>query len=167
MAAGLYAEWQPVYAERGLTTFPVRPDKTPSVKGYLRIGPDVSRQLALRFADNDAFGLACKRNRITVLDVDTNDERVLVEALDRHGQTPFIVRSGGGNFQAWYRRMGESRRVRPDPEKPIDDPIIAGGGGCCQTGGSPANGALALAVLALLSRRRRASAGCGRSRSRA
>lgn len=34
--------------------------------------------------------------------------------------TPFIVRSGSGNFQAWYRHSGEKRRVRPDPSRPID-----------------------------------------------
>jgi uncharacterized protein (TIGR03382 family) len=55
-----------------------------------------------------------------------------------------------------------------DPDMPTDDPIIAGGGGCCQTNGSPASGALALTVLALLARRRRESTGaCGRSRPRA
>ena len=99
---------------------PSRPNKTPAVRGYLKIGLDVSRQLAIKFPANDAFGLACRRNRITVLDVDTNDERVLVEGLDRHGPTPFIVRSGSGNFQAWYRHNGERRKVRPDAEKPID-----------------------------------------------
>lgn len=117
---GLYAEWQPIYEAHGVAIFPVRPDKTPAVKGYLRIGSRVSRQLVPKFTETDAFGLACKPNRITVLDVDTTDERILADGLDRHGQTPFIVRSGSGNFQAWYRHNGERRHVRPDPALPID-----------------------------------------------
>ena len=117
---GLYAEWQPIYEAHGVAIFPVRPNKTPAVKGYLRIGSRVSRQLVPKFTETDAFGLACKSNKITVLDVDTTDERVLADGLQRHGQTPFIVRSGSGNFQAWYRHNGERRHVRPDPALPID-----------------------------------------------
>ncbi|MBZ9888961.1 bifunctional DNA primase/polymerase [Mesorhizobium sp. BR1-1-3] len=118
--SGVFAEWQPRYAEHNVATFPVTDSKVPAVKGYLRVGLNASEQLAMRFPDNDAIGIACRRNRITVLDVDTPDERVLADALSRHGQTPFIVRSGSGNHQAWYRRTNETRRVRPDPEKPID-----------------------------------------------
>lgn len=114
-----FAEWQPEYAARGIVTFPVR-DKRPCVKGYLKLGPKVSEQLAIRFADEAAFGFACRRNKITVLDVDAPDERLLADALDRHGPTPLIIRSGSGNFQAWYRHGGERRRVRPEPDKPID-----------------------------------------------
>jgi hypothetical protein len=118
---GLFAEWQPKYAEHRISTFPVRSDgKKPAVAGYLRVGSDVSQQLALKFAASDAFGFALKRNRITVLDVDEPSERTLADALDRHGPTPFVVRSGSGNFQAWYRHNGERRRVRPWPGKPID-----------------------------------------------
>lgn len=115
-----FSEWQPRYAEHNVAVFPVTPDKTPAVKGYLRVGLNGSSQLAIKFPDHTAFGLACKRNRITVLDVDTPDERVLADGLARHGPTPFIVRSGSGNFQAWYRHGGETRRVRPEPDKPID-----------------------------------------------
>lgn len=120
MTRGAFSEWQPRYAAHGVVTFPVTADKVPAVKGYLRLGMKTSAQLSLRFADNDAFGFACRRNRITVLDVDTPDERVLADALSRHGTTPFIVRSGSGNFQGWYRHNGETRKVRPDPSKPID-----------------------------------------------
>ncbi|WVT72614.1 bifunctional DNA primase/polymerase [Sinorhizobium chiapasense] len=120
---GAFAEWQPRYAEHGIITFPVVVDETrkkPAVKGYLKIGLPTSSQLALRFVDHDALGIACKRNRLTILDVDTTDERELADGLARHGQTPFIVRSGSGNFQAWYRNNGESRRIRPDPARPVD-----------------------------------------------
>lgn len=120
---GAFAEWQPQYAAHGIVTFPVVVDenrKKPAVKGYLKIGLPTSSQLALKFAAHDALGIACKRNRLTILDVDTTDERELADGLARHGQTPFIVRSGSGHFQAWYRNNGESRHIRPDPSKPVD-----------------------------------------------
>lgn len=115
---GVFAEWQPRYAEHGIATFPVR-EKRPAVKGYLKIGLDASRQFAVKFPIEDSFGLACRRNRITVLDVDAPDERLLADAMSEFGPSPFIVRSGSGNFQAWYRNNGEGRKVRPD-DRPID-----------------------------------------------
>src|SRR5215207_1174345 len=129
-ALGAFAEWQPHYAQYGIATFPVVIDgsgKRPAVKGYLKVGSNPSRELALRFAANDAFGFALGRgNRITVLDIDTPDERVLSAALAKHGASPFIVRSGSGNWQAWYRHGGEGRHVRPwGREPPID---VLGGG---------------------------------------
>ncbi len=117
--AGVFSEWQPRYAEAGIATFPVR-EKRPAVKGYLQLGARVSEQLAFKFANDNAFGFACKRSRIVIVDVDTPDESVLADALAEHGPTPVIVRSGSGNWQAWYRHNGEDRQVRPDPEKPID-----------------------------------------------
>lgn len=117
--AGLFAEWQPRYAEHGIATFPVC-EKRPAVSGYLKMGLPASQQLALKFSAANAFGLACKRSGITVLDVDAPDERLLADGLAQFGPTPFIVRSGSGNFQAWYRHSGEGRRVRPDPRRPID-----------------------------------------------
>lgn len=118
MTAGVFAEWQPRYAEHGIATFPVR-DKRPAVRHYLKIGMRASEQFASKFPGEAAFGLACRKNRITVLDVDSPDERLLADALDEFGPTPFIVRSGSGNHQAWYRHNGERRRVRPD-HRPID-----------------------------------------------
>lgn len=120
MRAGLFEHWQAEYAERRVATFPVRPDKTPAVRGYLGIGRKASAQMAMSFADATGIGFACKRNRITVLDVDTTDERVLADGLAQYGDTPFIVRSGSGNYQAWYRHNGEGRRIRPDPRVPVD-----------------------------------------------
>lgn len=117
--AGLFAEWQPRYAEAGIATFPVR-DKRPAVKGYLKAGLKASHHYRGKFPGDDAFGFACRPNRITVLDVDAPDERLLRDALDEFGPTPIIVRSGSGNFQAWYRHGGERRAVRPDPSRPID-----------------------------------------------
>ena len=121
---GIFSEWQPQYQAHGIPTFPVRfvgKDKKPAVTGYLRTGSRRSAEFAAKFPDSEAFGLAVKPNRLTILDVDTNDERILTAAMDRHGASPFIVRSGGsGNYQAWYRNNGERRRIKPDPRQPID-----------------------------------------------
>lgn len=117
--AGIFPEWQGRYADAGIATFPVR-DKRPAVKGYLKVGLGVSRQFAVKFPNDDAFGFACRPSNITVLDVDTPDERILCDALAEFGTTPLVVRSGSGNWQAWYRHGGEKRRVRPDPQRPID-----------------------------------------------
>src|SRR5262249_1384687 len=79
-----------------------------------------SSSLASRFG-SAALGFMCgKRSGITVLDVDTTDERVLADALDRHGKTRIIARSGSGHFQAWYRHAGERRLIRPRRDVPID-----------------------------------------------
>jgi hypothetical protein len=61
-----------------------------------------------------------KRSKITVLDIDDKGERTLAAALDRHGSTPILVRSGSGNHQAWYRHNGEHRLIRPWRGLPID-----------------------------------------------
>jgi Bifunctional DNA primase/polymerase, N-terminal/Primase C terminal 1 (PriCT-1) len=124
-----FAEWQPIYAAHGLSTFPVRiqgGDKKPMVKNYLRAGRRYSDRLARQFPDAQAFGFALgARTKITVLDSDSNDDRILCDAMTRHGKSPLIVQSGSGNFQAWYRHNGEGRHIRPDPLLPID---ILGGG---------------------------------------
>jgi len=117
--AGIFASWQPQYAEAGIATFPVR-DKRPAVKGYLKAGLKASDQFRDKFPDDDAFGFACRPHGITVLDIDDTDERLLWDALSEFGPTPIIVRSGSGNHQAWYRSNGEKRRIRPDPDRPID-----------------------------------------------
>jgi hypothetical protein len=119
-----FRDWQPQYASYGIATFPVRisdDGKVPAIRGWQRVGLPGSANLGHQFADADAFGFCPgRRTRLTILDVDSNDERTLAGALDRHGPTPIIVRSGSGNHQAWYRWHGENRRIRPDPDKPID-----------------------------------------------
>lgn len=122
--AGIFAEWQPRYAEAGISTFPVR-DKKPAIRGYLKTGPNLSRQLADKFGDAPALGFSCKRAGLTIVDVDTTDETILADALARYGDTPIVVRSGSGHFQAWYRHGGEGRKIRPDKAVPVD---ILGGG---------------------------------------
>ena len=122
---GVFAQWQPVYAEHGVATFPVNDNKVPAVRNYGRIGINASASLATRFGST-ALGFMCgRRSGITVLDVDTTDERVLADAIDRYGKTPIVARSGSGHFQAWYRHAGERRLIRPRRDVPID---ILGGG---------------------------------------
>lgn len=126
---GIFAQWQPRYAERGIATFPVEivdGRKKPLVAQYLKMGVPASNQLALRFGGADMLGFAVgARSRITILDVDTADERVLADALAEHGPTPLIAKSVSGHFHAYYRHKGEGRRIRPNPKRPID---ILGGG---------------------------------------
>ena len=119
----MFAEWQPKYAERGIVTFPVRPDsKTPAVKNFLKAGPHASAAWASRPKFRDYLIGLCpgRRNRITVLDVDVADDRVMQEALQRHGDTPVIVGTASGKFHAWYRYDGEPRAIRPWDGLPID-----------------------------------------------
>jgi len=80
-----------------------------------------SAKIVVSFPDADAFGFMCgSRSNITVLDVDSKDERILADAINRHGNTPIIARSGSGHFQAWYKHNGERRQIRPDRNVPID-----------------------------------------------
>src|SRR5262249_41103523 len=116
-----FSEWQPIYAERGITLIPCGPNKAPLVKNPQKFGRDASAVLAGKFSDAGAFGYYCgRRNGITVLDVDTTDERVLADAMNRHGQTPIVVRTGSGKFHALYRHNSERRSVRAWDGLPID-----------------------------------------------
>lgn len=126
MADGIFAQWQPRYAEAGIPTFPVNPlAKKPAINGYMKVGQNGSRELVAKFGNAEAIGFRPKRAGLTILDVDSPDERLFADALAEFGNSPVIVQSGSGNFQAWFRYNGERRKVRPDKSKPID--ILAGG----------------------------------------
>ena len=100
----LFAQWQPVYADHNIPTFPCRPDKRPAVRNYGSFGLRASAQIVQSFPTADAFGFMCgPRSKITVLDVDSKDERILSDAINKHGNTPIIARSGSGHYQAWYK----------------------------------------------------------------
>ena len=122
---GIFSEWQPRYAERHIATFPVDPNKKPAIRRWNQITLGGSSRLAERFREAEAFGFQLgQRSQITALDVDSQDEAILADALSQHGHTPFIVRTGGG-FHAYYSYGGERRHIRPYHNKPID---ILGGG---------------------------------------
>jgi hypothetical protein len=96
-----FENWQAEYAAHRIATFPIGPNKIPLVKHHSRFGLVGSAKIARRFADASAIGfMGGPRSGITVLDVDTNDERVFADALNRHGPTPVVVRTGSGNL-AW------------------------------------------------------------------
>ncbi len=124
-----FRDWQPQYAAHGIATFPVVvgcDGKKPLVLNYARFGLRASAEIAQKFPAATAIGfMVGKRSRLTVLDIDSPKDRDLADALDRHGPTPIIVRTGSGNFQGWYRWNGEQRLIRPECDKPID---ILGGG---------------------------------------
>jgi hypothetical protein len=126
-AQGIFSNNQPVYAAHGVATFPITKDKIPAIKSYQRVGLAGSAKLAQKFTDAPALGfIAGQRSKITVLDVDTEDENVLADALTRHGASNLIVRTGSGKWHAYYRWGGERRRIRPGGKDiPID--IIGGG----------------------------------------
>jgi hypothetical protein len=116
-----YSHWQPIYAERGITLIPCGDNKIPLVKNPQKFGRDASAEIANKFSDASAFGYYCGRsNGITVLDVDTTDERVLADDMSRHGPTPIVVRTGSGKFHALYRHNNERRYVRGWEGLPID-----------------------------------------------
>ena len=118
---GIFSQWQPRYAEYGIATFPVTAEKTPATKGYLRTGIRGSSHLADKFQAADALGFACGRyNKVTLVDVDTTDEKILADALGTYGDTLIISRTASGGFHAWYRHNGERRQIRPNPDVPLD-----------------------------------------------
>jgi hypothetical protein len=113
--------WQPAYAAHKIATFPLAANKKPAIRGYGRVGLPGSYQLAAKFRDAGAFGFMCgTRNRVSIVDCDSTDERVLADAISDHGSTPLIVRTASGKFHAYYRHNGERRRIRPWPGKPVD-----------------------------------------------
>ena len=125
MVKGVFAEWQPHYAERRIATFPVNADKKPVIRRWNQVTLRGSSRLAERFHEADAFGFQLgPKSQITALDIDSQDEPILADALNKHGDTPFIVRTGGG-YHAYYSYGGERRHIRPYHNKPID---ILGGG---------------------------------------
>jgi hypothetical protein len=117
-----------MYAEHGIVTFPIRENKRPAISNYQKLGARGSRVLAQsRLANLPATGfMTNQRNGVTILDVDTTDEKVLADALNRHGHTPLVARTGGSKFHAYYKHNGERRRIRPWRGLPID---LLGAGG--------------------------------------
>ena len=80
---GIYPTWQPIYASHGIATFPLRENKVPAIRNFLRVGMKGSGQFAAKFSECDALGFATgPRSKMTVvLDIDTADKNVVADAL--------------------------------------------------------------------------------------
>jgi len=119
--SGIFSTWQPRYAEHGIATFPTGEAKKPSIRGWQKVGLKGSAELANKFGDADALGyITGRRSNVTVVDVDTADEKIAADAIQRHGQPAIITRTASGKFHHLYRYNGERRRIRPWPGLPID-----------------------------------------------
>jgi hypothetical protein len=137
---GVFRDWQPRYLEQGIATFPMaferlddgKINKKPLVRGYLRIGTERSRELASKpqFAECNGIGFRVDQlyggPRLTILDIDTTDEGEVPKAIERHGDTPIIVRTATGKHHLYYRYNGEPRLLKAWGDAvPID---LLGGG---------------------------------------
>jgi hypothetical protein len=131
--SSLSAKAKPEYAARGIATFPFRSDvegKHPLTRGYHRVGISGSAQLAIKIPD--APGIACMAGqglvKLTLVDIDARGseaDRLLGDVQNQFGPPKVVVRTGRGGLHAYYRHNGEGRKIRPDPNRPID---ILGGG---------------------------------------
>ena len=122
-----FADWQQLYASKQIATFPIHPDKKPAIRGWHKVGLRGSRELAAKFTDANAFGfLTGKRSGVTIVDIDTTDERVTADSMARHGDPIIITRTASGKRHLLYRYAGERRRIRPWPGLDID---VLGDGG--------------------------------------
>jgi hypothetical protein len=70
------------------------------------VGLNGSSQLAMKFADADAFGFQCgKRNRITLIDVDSRDEGVVREAMADTARSAWGYEVRGENLKGRGRAV--------------------------------------------------------------
>jgi len=135
--SGAFSRFQPVYAEHGVPTFPVeiiedgsgKNRKKPMLTHWRNVGLPGSAKLAAKpkFADIDLFGYHTGRQGgITVLDIDTTDEKVAEDAIRRHGKPRIITRTASGKQHLLYRYNHERRVIRPWQGRDID---LLGSGG--------------------------------------
>jgi hypothetical protein len=111
---GIFLQWQPIYAERKIATFPLNAEKVPRIKHWPKVGLKGSTELATKFTDADALGFVTgKRSGVTIIDIDTTDENVTADAITRHGEPRIITRTASGKHHLFYRYNGEGRRIRP------------------------------------------------------
>jgi len=124
--AGVFAQWQPHYAEKRIATFPVGADKKPCIKNWNKIGLKGSERLVEQFPSTNALGFPLgPRSGVTLLDLDTKDAGLLDDIQSRYGRSPFKVETGGG-YHLYYQYGGERRHIRPwGPDIPVD---VLGGG---------------------------------------
>lgn len=111
---------QAAYAERRVVVYPVGENKLPAINNYMKVGAPASAQLAMKFAEIQAAGFcAGSRNRLTVVDIDSPDDRLVAEVQRQFGATPLQVITPSGGRHLYYRHNGETRRIRPLPDVDI------------------------------------------------
>ena len=126
---GAFGEHAAEFIARGIPVVPTRGDdgKRPAINNWQKLGLRGSRKLleSGKHDDSNLAFIAGKRSGLTVLDVDTQCQKTLNEALARFGCSPIVIRTASGKFHAYYRYNGEGRKIRPIPD--VD---ILGGGIC-------------------------------------
>jgi hypothetical protein len=133
-----FADIQAAYAAHRIATYPLSVDKTPAVKAYDRIGAPYSAELALRWPDAKAGGFcAGARNKLTVVDIDGIDDRLVDEIQGRYGATPLHITTPSGGRHLYFKHGGEVRQIRPLPNLPVD---ILGAGNVVAAGSIVSNG---------------------------
>ena len=127
---GPYGSAVQQYADAGIPTFPLGGEdgKRPLVCRPMLFGVKASVKVAARYSAAN-IGFWCgNRSGLTVMDIDTGDERELHWVQDTFGESPVIVRTGSGKYHVWYRHNGERRRIRPFTGHAID---LLGTNGLC------------------------------------
>jgi hypothetical protein len=109
---GIFADFAPQYAARGLRVFPVGREngKIPLIKGWPKVRTTTVNELARKFPDAN-IGVV-DGDLITRVDID--DLNLIDLALDRFGETPIHVRTPSGGLHYWYAANGEVRKIRLD-----------------------------------------------------
>lgn len=127
---GVFADWQPAYAEAGLITLPLD-GKKKGPPGWNKMGLPRSARLAADNDDCDVFGVLTGRGRkkgvshpgVTVIDYDGTDENQLGDLIGIHGEPGALIRTASGKFHLYYRNSGERRKIRIHG-KEQDDPLV-------------------------------------------
>jgi hypothetical protein len=98
----------------------------------MRLGIRGSTALARKFEHANALGLTCgRRNRLTVVDVDTPDPNVVADAMSVYGPSPLVAQTPSGGHHIYYRHAGgeDRRRIRAAIWRQRNAPIDVLGNG--------------------------------------
>src|SRR5262249_35984963 len=102
-------------------TFPVN-NKKPAVKRFLERKHE--RWWLDKFGHCNGIGFANgELSGLFVVDLDSTEPAIVREGFRLFGETPIIIQSGSGKFQAWYKWTPQCppRRIRPlGNDLPID-----------------------------------------------
>ena len=101
---GCFARWQPEYAEPAESRrFRSLAGQEAGRYGLRQARPKASRDWSTgRFARAEAFGFMLRAGLGHILDIDSAGRALIADAPDRHGRSPFVVRTGSGHFHVYY-----------------------------------------------------------------